>query len=110
MPTANIYFEGTEHADEFRAAASEIRRYLAKELTCEDIQLTSEEISLRFIENAGAEMIGKVEVQISAHSFPERVAKQEEICLNIMNYLQDRIGLKNMKVWLQLSELGHSWS
>ncbi len=54
-------------------------------------------------------MIGDVEVQISVHAFPERVAKQDGICLDVMKYLQERTGIENVKVWLQLSELGHSW-
>ncbi len=55
-------------------------------------------------------MIGDIELEISAHAFEERVKKQDEICLEVMNYLKNKKpSLGNVKVWLKLSELGHSW-
>ena len=109
MPTVNVYFRGQDNADKFQEIVPELKVYLAKELTCGDISLTSEEVSIRFIQNVGPNMIGDVEVQISVHAFKERVDKQDEICLDVMKWLQERSGVQNIKVWLQLSELGHSW-
>ena len=55
-------------------------------------------------------MIGEVEVEITAHAFSERVQKQDEICLEVMKYIQENVpSIGNVKVWLKLSELGHSW-
>ncbi|GEM_PF-993726 len=109
MPTANIYFSGQDNVEALQALIPDLKTYLAQELSCSDISLTSEEISIRFITNTGPNMIGDVEVQISAHSFPERIQKQDQVCLDVMKWLQDRTEVKNIKVWLQLSKLGHSW-
>lgn len=109
MPTANIYFAKKGNIEVFQALVPELKAYLAKELTCGDIELSANEISVRFIQDVGLGMIGDIEVQISAHVFSERVGKQDQICLDVMKYLQEKTGLENIKVWLQLSELGHSW-
>lgn len=109
MPTANIYFSGQDNVEEFQALVPDLKTYLAQELSCGDISLTSEEVSIRFVTNAGPHMIGDIEMQVSAHAFQERVDKQDQICLSAMKWLQERTGLQNIKVWLQLSELGHSW-
>jgi hypothetical protein len=54
-------------------------------------------------------MIGNVEVEVTAHSFKERVEKQDQICLNIVRYLQQKdTSLGEVKAWLVLTELGHS--
>lgn len=55
-------------------------------------------------------MIGGVEVDIHAHAFQERIEKQDEICLSVMDYIQKKEpSVGAVKVWLILSELGHSW-
>jgi len=110
MPTVNIYHENQEQRVKLSSFASELKVFIAKELTCGDIALTPEEISLRFIETIGDFMIGGVELDIKAHAFKERIAKQDEICLKVMEYIQKKdssIGV--VKVWLILAELGHSW-
>lgn len=83
---------------------------IAQELTCGDIKLKPSEISIRLIKINGGEMIGAVEVEIVAHFFTERIKNQDEICLKIMDYIhKENPSLGEVKVWLQLSELGHSW-
>ena len=109
MPTVNIYSKNNK-GESIQTLISDLKKYLAEKLTCGEIQLKPEEISIRFINVAGGEMIGDIEVEIKAHSFPERVKKEDEISKEIMNYLKDKIpALGEVKVWLQLSELGHSW-
>ena len=101
----NIYartFDGME------SLAAGLKAYVAEQLTCGDIALTPDEVSVRFVEVQGGSMLGDVEAEIVAHAFPERVARQDEICRNIMRYLEER-GLERPKVWLMLGELGHSW-
>ena len=44
-----------------------------KQLTCGDIQLKPDEITLRFINTPAKGMIGDIELEISAHTFKERV-------------------------------------
>ena len=110
MPTVNIFYRDPEKEPTLHALAGGLKSYIAKELTCGDIKLKSSEVSIRFIKVAGGEMIGAVEVEITAHSFAERVKKQDEICLKVMEYIQkEEPSLGEVKVWLQLSELGHSW-
>jgi hypothetical protein len=110
MPNVNIYHENREQYEKLSSLAAELKVFIAKELTCGDIALTPEEVSIRFIETIGDFMIGGVELDIHAHAFKERVEKQDEICLSIMDYIQKREPrLDIVKVWLILSELGHSW-
>lgn len=92
------------------ALGSDLRKFIAAQLTCGDIALTPDEISIRFIETIGDFMIGGVEVDIHAHAFQERIEKQDEICLSVMDYIQKKEpSVGAVKVWLILSELGHSW-
>ena len=110
MPTVNIYHENQEQRTKLKSLVSELKVFIAKELTCGDIALTPEEVSVRFIETIGDFMIGGVELDIHAHAFKERVEKQDEICLSIMDYIQQKEpSVGAVKVWLILSELGHSW-
>lgn len=53
--------------------------------------------------------IAETEIIIIAHSYKERIQKQDKICLEIKNFLiSHNPSLKSVYVWLQLSELGHS--
>jgi len=110
MPTLNIYYQDSDKEPTLQALMGGLRDFVAKELTCGDIELKPSEVSIRFVKIAGGEMIGSVEVEINAHCFEERVRKQDDVCLRIMNYIQKEApSLGEVKVWLQLSELGHSW-
>ena len=108
MPTANFYLK--DRNQELERLTPDLKKFLAEKLTCSDIKLTAKEISVRFIKIADGQMIGEVELEISAHAFPERIKKQDKICLEVMNYLKRKIPtLGDVRVWLKLSELGHSW-
>ena len=109
MPTVNVYFKKLPDS-KFDTIVSDLKVFLAEKLTCGDIKLSPEEVSVRFIKIDGGDMIGDAEVEISAASFSERVSKQDEICLDVAKYI-DEIAphLGDVKVWLKLSELGHSW-
>jgi len=110
MPTVNIFYKDSEKEPTLQSLIGGLRDHIAKELTCGDIKLKPSEISTRFIKAVGGEMIGAVEIEIAAYSFAERVRKQDEICLKIMDYTQkEKPSLGKVRVWLQLSELGHSW-
>ena len=64
----------------------------------------------RRVPRVGGEMIGSVEIEITAHSFKERVGQQDEICLKVADYIKkEEPSLGEVKVWLILAELGHSW-
>lgn len=110
MPTVNVFYRESNKIEGLEKIISELKVYLADMLTCGDIKLTPKEISIRLIQVNGGEMIGDVELEITAHAFPERVKKQDEICLEVASYLKEKLpSLGGIKVWLKLSELGHSW-
>lgn len=110
MPTVNIYHKNREQELKLTPLLKDLKSFVAEELTCDDIKLTPEEVSVRLIEVRGDGMIGDVEVEITAHHFKERVEQQDEICLHVANYLTEKDpSLGEVKVWLVLAELGHSW-
>jgi len=88
MPTVNIFYKDLKEELTLQSLVGGLRDYVAKELTCGDIKLKPSEVSVRLIKIAGGEMIGAVEVEITAYSFAERIKKQDEICLKIMDYIQ----------------------
>lgn len=109
MPTVNFYFKD-DRTNKLEKLIPDLKQFLAAKLTCVNIKLTSREISIRLIKISGGQMIGNTEIEISAHSFPERVKKQDEICIEVVNYLKEKAPyIGKVKVWLKLSELGHSW-
>ncbi len=107
MPLVNIY-SSQNPPKELEGVVTQLKEYLARRLTCSGIQLSPSEISVRFIQVAGGEMIGEIEVEITAHAFPERVKEQDEICRDVVAYIKETTRLET-KVWLKLPELGHSW-
>jgi hypothetical protein len=110
MPTANFFYKDTEQLEKLENIASNLKKFLAEKLTCGDIALTPKEISIRFITAKGSGMIGQVEVEITAAAFKDRVEKQDQICLDITDFIKEKIpSLGEVKVWLILVELGHSW-
>ena len=110
MPTVNVFYQESSEIGALEKLIPKLKEYLADKLTCGDIKLTPEEISIRLIRINGGEMIGDVELEITAHAFSERVKRQDEICLEVADYLKEKLpSLGEIKVWLKLSELGHSW-
>jgi len=106
MPTINIY-SGKELFEQ--EIVEGLRPFVAEKLSRGDVALKSEEISVRFIKSSG-EMIGETELEISAHLFKERVERQDEISNEIRDFLMKEFPeLGDVRVWLKLSELGHSW-
>lgn len=108
MPTINIYYKSDDQSHELEGITPDIKEYAAKILTCGDISLKPHEISVRLIKAGGA-MIGEVEAEINAYAFDDRVKKQDELCLGLADFIQNKSSIKDVKAWLILSELGHSW-
>ena len=112
MPILNLYTTNTKYEDALKAKGRDLRVYLAKELSCGDIELTPEEISIRFIASNSADtMIGKVEAEIFVYHFEDRVKNQDIICRKVARFLEEilKLDLQEVQCWLILSELGHSW-
>lgn len=109
MPLVTFYFRDSQYLNQFQVLSSDFKKFLAEKLTCNSITLSPSEISLRSLVLSGGEMIGNIECEITAHGFSERIEKKDEICLEVVKYLQEKTGISNVKVWLKLMELGHSW-
>ncbi len=109
MPTVNIYYKSKRGYSLLNKLMPDIKRYIAKELTAEEIRLASDEISVRLIhvEN-GKGMLGDVELEITAHEFPSRIKMSDKICHDTKAYLQGQLlTIGNVRVWLKLCKLGH---
>lgn len=109
MPTVDIFYQDETHKRQLNELVDEVKSYIASELTCGEIALSPSEVSVRLIRSEGTGMIAKLEVQITAHAFDERVNKQDEICVHIRKFLMDRVPETDIRVWLLLAQLGHSW-
>ena len=118
MPTVNIFYKDLGQEQErdlgrqlsLNSIRDELKSFIARELTCKDITLKPEEVSIRLINVGGDGMLGVVEIEVTAYAYKERVEKQDQICLNIAKFLQDKDpSFSETKVWLILTELGHSW-
>jgi hypothetical protein len=110
MPTINLFYQNQEHEPQLEAMTDPLKEYVAEQLTCEDITLGSDEVSVRLLRSLGKGMLADVEMDITAAPYAERVEKQDEICLNVRKFTMDQIpDVADVKVWLNLHELGHSW-
>lgn len=109
MPTVNIFHQSTDIADQLNDLAPELKTYIAKELSCGDITLSADEVSVRLVATVGTGMIAPIEVEVTAHAFGKRIEKQDEICLHIRDFIKPRLGSQDVHVWLLLPQLGHSW-
>jgi hypothetical protein len=110
MPTANIYTSGATSRGHLAARASELRAFIAKQLSCGERQLQPDEISIRIHENCGSAMIAPLEIEVTAHAYAERSTLSDEICLKIREFVMQLVPqLTDARVWLLLVDLGHSW-
>lgn len=107
MPTINVYWKTNLFSSNI---TNELIDYSAKLLSCNELELTKNEISIRFIWTSTEYMIAEIEIEIMSHAFPERVKKQDLICNKIRDFLLSKIKwARDIRVRLLLSELGHSW-
>lgn len=110
MPMVNTYYSTDAQKKILLASADDLKQFIADRLTCGDIQLKPDEVSIRLVQTDPTGLLAEVELEVFAHAFAERVKKQDEICLAIRAYIIDSLPqLNDVRVWLVLSELGHSW-
>ena len=111
MPTVNLYYRNSEHEPQISDAIDPLKGFIAEKLTCGAIALSPEEVSIRGIHvTLGKGMIADVEMDVTAASFQDRVDKQDEICLDIQAFSKEHMpDADDVKVWLNLHELGHSF-
>ena len=109
MPLVIVYTSSKEKTNAIKEILPQLRNFIAKELTCEERIIQPEEVSLQVLVSSTQLSIASIEVTIIAHSYPERIKKQDEICLAVKNFiLSKNSSLGPVFVWIQLSELGHS--
>jgi hypothetical protein len=110
MPIVNTYYFAEKHKEMVLSHIDDLKGLVAEQLTCGDIKLGSKEVTIRLIKTPTEGMIAELEMEILAHAFRERVEKQDDICRAIrVHILKNVPELKDVRVWLALSELGHSW-
>ena len=108
MPAINIYTR-KEKIEPLESILSGLRDFAASELSCRDRKLASDEISIRVLVPEASMQKADTELEISAYQYPERVERQDDICLAVKEYLQENCPQAgSVYVWLSLSELGHS--
>ena len=110
MPTVTIYAEGHQYLEALSPLLPNLRSTVAGLLSTPSWELRPEMISVRMLVTDGGAMIAPIEVELIAAAFPERVARQDEICLAVRDWLRSaEHSLPEVRVWLVLCELGHSW-
>lgn len=111
MPTVNLYYRSKDNETEIAASVKPLKTYIAKKLTCGEIDLSPDEVSIRLLHvELGDGMMADVELDITAANFSERVDSQDSICLDVQAYIKQQIpSVSKVNVWLNLHELGHSF-
>lgn len=108
MPTVNVFLTSREHQQLLATHCDGLKKLLAQELPCDERELQPNEVSVRVIRTASREgMLADVELDINAAAYPERVARQDNICSLVSVWFRNIAGIE-VKTWLALSELGHS--
>ena len=108
MPSVNIY-TSKERVSSLEKILPGLREAVARELSCADRTLANDEISVRVLVPDAALQIADTELEIKAHSYGDRVKRQDDICKGVKSYVQKEcLRAGSVYVWLQLTELGHS--
>lgn len=107
MPTINIYSENNYFDEDI---IESLKNIFIELLSCNDIKLNENEFSFRILKTDRKFMIADIELEIKAHHFKERVEEQDIICNKVREFLLEKIPeVQDIRVWLILSELWHSW-
>lgn len=110
MPPVNIYYQNRNHEPEIIAAIDLLRDFVAAELSTEQRRLRRGEVSARAIHCLGSGMLADIEIDITAATHPDRVARQDDICSNVQAFMRGLTpSADGVKVWLALPELGYSF-
>ncbi|HVQ44264.1 MAG TPA: hypothetical protein VMT30_04845 [Candidatus Saccharimonadia bacterium] len=110
MPILNAYYTSPEQLRIMEEMTPAIKQFVAAQLTCGELSLSPGEVTVRLMQVEGSGMIGDVEIDMVAHEFQERVEDQDGICQRVKAYLEQASpGLGEVRVWLNLGQLGHSW-
>ena len=105
----NIYVKDIENVPRLQNITDGVKNLVAQKLSSSSKELSADEVTLRMMNTIGFGMIADIEVEIIAHALDERINKQDSICLDIRKYMLENIQVDDIRVWLLLTELGHSW-
>ena len=110
MPSVNVYTEDDAVIQQLKELLVPLQAFVAKRLSCGELELQPREVSVRVIKPVASLMIYPLEIEMSAYAFAERVEQEDIICREVVAFLKEsEPRLPDMHVWLTLSELGHSW-
>lgn len=110
MPTVNIYASTDPLRDHLLRVVHELREFIATQLSCSERTLEPDEVTIRLMSVNGTCMIASIELDIVAHPYEERRVRMDETCNTVRLFVMERIPIaKDVRVWLSLAELGHSW-
>lgn len=108
MPTINIYYSDDKLAQRIQEITRQLKEHVADQLTTKNMKLSYNEVSIRYLATHSIGMLAPIELEITAATSEERVAKQDKICLDVQKFLIERLALYEVNVWLILTDLGHS--
>jgi len=111
MPIVNTYYTSEKDKQICFRFVRELKQYVSELLTCGDIELDANEVSVRLIETRPEGLIAHgIELEILAHAFSERVQAQDNICRDVRKWIMDKAPeFSDVQVWLALDELVHSY-
>lgn len=110
MPTVSIYTTSSDSTEQLKSTLPKLRDYIALKLSCSNRTLAPNEISIRVMSTTLEEMIAPIEIEITAHHYRESVESADRTCLSIRDFIKEQIpSIPDVRVWLVLAELGHSW-
>ncbi len=109
MPTVNAYFHDDINGQKLKTLVPKLRQAIAEKLSGPSRTLSPQDVSIRLIEALGEGMIASLELEILAHRYEERIGKADAICRELRHLLLDYLPISDARVWLNLTELGHSW-
>lgn len=109
MPTINLYRTSETASKITKETTDKLREFVADILTCSDIKLPPNEVSIRSITvDTDQYMMAPLECDIVAYNFPDCEAKQDRICTYVRKFLLENIEVTDARVRLQLCKLWHS--
>ncbi len=110
MPTVNIYLSQNCQREKVVPLLPIFREKIAQQLTSVQRRIVPVEVTIRLMTVDAGAMISQFEMEIKAQQYADRVKRCDEICLKLKQFVQEQAPfLTDVSVWLQLTELGHSF-